>query len=261
MSETPSIPEEQPADPIALLKAQWAELKPKQHHLLRLAAQPTERGAGARPLRFAELSRVERHTKDLSLLRLTVQLPGQMLHKETNLLEVWVNHAERRISFAPEAGLQVEPGNRGLGRFLLAQAISWARQHFSAYQVEDFALGMKGSLDDENRQRRDKLLESLGFSVEYEDALHMKGRIHAGLVANLKADWNRDKLMPLSMLDAGQMLQQADQSLHDQALKIRVLEDQVQARKRDESALRFTITLLVLFGLFEAALVFLLMIF
>ncbi len=261
MSETPSIPEEQPADPIALLKAQWAELKPKQFHLLRLTAQPTERGAGARPLRFAELGRVERHTKDLSLLRLTVQLPGQMLHKETNLLEVWVNHAERRISFAPETGLQVEPGNRGLGRFLLAQAISWARQHFSAYQVEDFALGMKGSLDDENRQRRDKLLESLGFSVEYEDALHMKGRIHAGLVANLKADWNRDKLMPLSMLDAGQMLQQADQSLHDQALKIRVLEDQVQARKRDESALRFTITLPVLFGLFEAALVFLLMIF
>ena len=57
------------------------------------------------------------------------------------------------------------------------------------------------------------------------------------------------------------MLQQADQNLHDQALKIRVLEEQVQARKRDESALRFTITLLVLFGLFEAALVFLLMIF
>lgn len=67
--------------------------------------------------------------------------------------------------------------------------------------------------------------------------------------------------MPLfSMLDAGQMLQQADQNLHDQTLKIRVLEEQVQARKRDESALRFTITLLVLFGLFEAALVFLLMI-
>lgn len=248
-------------DAVAALRAQWAELKPRQFSLLRLAAQPTERGGSARPLRFAELGRLERHTKELSLLRLSVQLPGQMLHKETNVLEVWVEHGRRVVGFGPAAGLQVEPANRGLGRFLIAQAIDWARQHFGAYQVEPFALGMKGSLDEENRTRRDKLLEGLGFTVSYEDKLHMKGQVSAGLVSSLRVEWNREKLAQVSMLDAGQMLQNADQSLHEQAMKIRGLEERLTSRKREESALRFTISLLAVFSLFEAGLVFLLMIF
>lgn len=266
MSEAQREPESESTPPpqddaVGALRAQWAELKPRQFSLLRLAALPTERGGGARPLRFAELGRLERHTKELSLLRLSVQLPGQMLHKETNVLEVWVEHGRRTVRFGPAGGLQVEPANRGLGRFLIAQAIDWARQHFGAYQVEPFSLGMKGSLDEENRTRRDKLLEGLGFTVSYEDKLHMKGQVSAGLVSGLRVEWNREKVAQVPMLDAGQMLQNADQSLHEQALKIRGLEERLTSRKREESALRFTISLLAVFALFEAGLVFLLMIF
>lgn len=256
-----AVPEPTEEDALGALRAQWADLKPRQFSLLRLAALSNERGGGTRPLRFAELGRVERHTKDLSLLRLSVQLPGQRLHKETNLLEVWVDHAARQVSFGPSGGLQTEPHNRGLGRFLIAQAIDWARQHFGAYQVAPFALGRKGSLDEENRTRRDKMLENLGFEVSYEDKLHMKGEITAGLVSSLKVDWNREKIAQLPLLDAGQMLQNADQSLHEQALKIRALEERMNSRKREESALRFTISLLSVFALFEAGLVFMLMIF
>lgn len=65
----------------------WAELAPEHFRLLRLAPLPTDRATGARPLRFVQLGRVERHSADQSLLRLSIQVPGLMLRKEQNLLE------------------------------------------------------------------------------------------------------------------------------------------------------------------------------
>lgn len=122
---------------------------------------------------------MERHTKDLSLLRLTVQLPGQMLYAKPTWRCGPITPSAASVSLP-------RPVCRSNQVAAVWAAFSWPRPsvgHASTSpptrQVEDFALGMKGSLDDENRQRRDKLLESLGFSVEYEDALHMKGRIHA----------------------------------------------------------------------------------
>lgn len=48
-----------------------------------------------------------------------------MLRKEQNLLEVWADHRNKEVRFGSDAGLSLEPLNRGLGRFLLAQAIAW----------------------------------------------------------------------------------------------------------------------------------------
>ena len=64
----------------------WADLAPEHFRLLRLAPLPVDRHPGARPLRFVQLGRVERHAKGQSLLRLTLQLPGVRLRKELNLL-------------------------------------------------------------------------------------------------------------------------------------------------------------------------------
>ncbi|WMR51928.1 hypothetical protein RDM67_08200, partial [Pseudomonas aeruginosa] len=102
----------------------WAELAPEHFRLLRLAPLPTDRATGARPLRFVQLGRVERHSADQSLLRLSIQVPGLMLRKEQNLLEVWADHRNKEVRFGSDAGLSLEPLNRGLGRFLLAQAIA-----------------------------------------------------------------------------------------------------------------------------------------
>ena len=65
------------ADESAARPHPWAELAPEHYRLLRLAPLPTDRTTGARPLRFLQLGRVERHNGEQSLLRLSVQVPGQ----------------------------------------------------------------------------------------------------------------------------------------------------------------------------------------
>lgn len=257
MSDTPETPEH--AEQLAELKRQWADSPAKHWQLLRMAALPTERGSGARPLRFAELARSERHHPLLSMLRLNVQLPTQLLHREQNLLEVWLDHRLKTVEFGPVSGLQVEPSNRGLGRFLIAQAIIWALPRCSHYQVIGGELTGKDNFDENLRQRRDHVLETSGFSVTYTDAGHIRGAYSAALLSDLHGQWNEQKVQIVSLLEAGKMLQQAEQTLGEQAIKLRQKDEQLATSVRDEGALRFTISTLVMFCLFQAALLFWLM--
>ena len=50
------------------------------------------------------------------------------------------------------------------------------------------------------------------------------------------------------------MLQQADQSLREQEVKVRKLEARIDVFKREDGGLRFTITCLVAFCVFQAGL-------
>ena len=234
-----------PPAPEPDLKAQWASLQPNQFQLLRLAPLPIEKGSGARHLRFARLGRVERHHPQQSMLRMSIELPGQVLHKEHNRLELWADHRSRELRLGIDGGLQIEPANRGLGRRLLAQGVIWAKQRWGSYQVVGGALPAKGSLDDNSRGRRDRVMKALGVKLAFDDNLQLKGQYSAGKVSELSSDWNLEKTQIIDLLDAGLMLHQADQSLHEQALKIRQAEDRVAAFKRNESSLRFSVNALL----------------
>lgn len=251
MSETVEPPSH--AEQILELKQQWAELPAKHWQLLRMAPLSTERG-GARPLRYAELARCERHSPSLSLLRLTVQLPAQVLHREQNVLEIWLDHGQRTLEFGPTSGLQIEPSNRGLGRFLLAQGILWAQQRCGHYQVMGGDFSAKDSFEENQRKHRDHLLETQGLVVTRDPNTPVKGSYSAALVSSLKGDWNREKIQQVSLLDAGKMLQQADQTLAEQAIKLRQKDQQLAVNQRDDIAWRFTVSCLVVFCLFQAAL-------
>lgn len=232
----------------------WAELAAEDFRLLRLAPLPTDRHTGARPLRFIQFGRVERLGKQHSLLRLTLQLPGQRVRKEQNILEVWADHEQRLLSFGPDKGLSTEPENRGLGRFLLAQGITWARQHFAHYLVANTPLPSKDAFSDEARARRDHCLQAQGFVVEYLDPLKIKAQCSAPRVSALHGDWHTEKVQIVELLDAASMLQQADQSLREQEVKLRKQEERIAVFKREDSGLRFTITCLVAFSVFQAGL-------
>ncbi len=234
-----------PTPPEPDLKAQWANLQPNQFQLLRLSPLPIEKGSGARQLRFARLGRVERHHPQQSMLRMSIELPGHVLHKEHNRLELWADHRHRELRMGLDSGVQIEPANRGLGRLLLAQGVIWAKQRWGSYQVVGGPLPAKGSLDDNSKARRDRVMKALGVKLTFEDALQLKGHYSAGKVSELSSDWNQEKTQIVDLLEAGLMLQQADQSLHEQALKIRQAEDRVAAFKRNESSLRFSVNALL----------------
>ncbi|CAE6936246.1 hypothetical protein FIV02_14835 [Pseudomonas sp. THAF187a] len=259
MSENPAPAAQAPEDAAAGSETPaaphpWSELPAEQFSLLRLAPLPVDRETGPRPLRFVQLGRVERNAKDLSLLRLTVQVPGQRLHRQQNLLEVWADHQRKEIRFGPDKGLSVEPANRGLGRFLMAQGIAWARKHFAHYQVEGGALPTKDNFNEAARERRDHALKAQGFTIEYSDPLQLKPFYSAPRVSSLHGDWQAEKVQIIELLDAAAMLQQADQNLQEQSVKLRKLEDRVDRLKREDTGLRFTITCLIAFSLFQAGL-------
>lgn len=138
-------PAEEPQPSAAL---PWADLGAEHFQLLRLAALPTDRSTGARPLRFVQFGYAERHDKAHSLLRMEIQLPGQKVHKEQNRLDIRVDHAERLVRIGNEQGLQLEPVNRGIGRFMLAQAVQWLQRKWSHYRVEGMALPSKDALNE-----------------------------------------------------------------------------------------------------------------
>ncbi len=221
--------------------------------MLRLAPLQTDRNTGGRPLRFVEFGYAERNDKKHSLLRMTISLPAQRVRKEQNHLDVWVDHAEKRVRFEPE-NLQIEPMNRGIGRYLAAQGISWAKKRWPTYTFDGTDLNNKDALNEDTRLRRDHFLRVHGFDVAYADAQHLKGSVKAVQVGDLLTDWNTEKLQQVEILEAAQMLQQAEQNLAEQEVKLKKHEEKVSKYKREDAGLRFTITCLVAFAVFQAGL-------
>jgi hypothetical protein len=232
----------------------WEDVHAEHFSMLRLAPLPADRATGSRPLRFAQFGHAERNSKDFSLMRMSYQLPAQKTRKEQNRLDIWVDHSQRTVRVGPESGLQIEPWNRGLGRFMLAQGVRWMQKRWGDYKVEGTALSNKDAIEEDTRLRRDHFLKTHGFEVAYADAQHLKGSLKDVNVSQLNASWNVEKIQIIDMLEAAQMLQQADQQLLEQEVTIKKHEEKVSHYRREDTGLRFTIACLVTFAVFQAGL-------
>lgn len=232
----------------------WAALTPDRFRLLRLAPLPTDRDTGPRPLRFVELAQVERHTPQQSLLKLFVRLPGQVLSMKHNVLEVWADHRAKELRFGPDSGLHMEPVNRGLGRFLLAQGALWAQKRWAHYLVEGGALPAKDITGEGMRIRRDHCLLSQGFDVLYPETEQLKATYGAPRVSSLRPDWNTEKVQIIDLQNAAAMLEQADRNLLELETRNSDIQERLNRFRREDGTLRFTIACLITFALFQAGL-------
>ncbi|WP_338477973.1 hypothetical protein VRB67_16205 [Pseudomonas trivialis] len=254
---TPEPTTDTPADAPEAVEAAalpWADVQAEHFKMLRLAPLAIDRATGARPLRFVQFGYAERHDAQRSLLRMVIELPSQRVRREQNQLDVWVDHETHRVHFGPGNSLEIEPVNRGLGRFLVAQAAAWAKRKWSHYRVDGVSLANKDALNEATRLRRDHFLRIQGFDVAYADVQHLKGNVQPGKVSDVLDSWNTEKVQFVQILEAAQMLQQAEQNLQEQEVKLRKEEEKVTKFKREDSGLRFTITCLVAFTVFQAGL-------
>ena len=112
----------------------------------------------------------------------------------------------------------------------------------------------RDALNEDSRLRRDHFLRVQGFDVVYADAQFFKARIEDVQVGELLDSWNGEKLQFLDVLETAQMLQQAEQNLQEQEVKLREKEEKLGRYQREEMGLRFTITCLVAFAVFQAGL-------
>ena len=251
---TEQDPPQAAADEPAPMQRPWAEVTAEQFKMLRLAPLPVDRALGPRPLRFVQFGLAERHDPALSLLRLDIQLPGQRVRKEQNRLDVWVDHQLRHVSLGSEAGLQLEPVNRGLGRFVMAQAALWLQRNWPHYTLEGAALSSKEALQHGGLDRRDHALRTQGLNVEYADVQRLNGKYHAIAVSQLLSTWNAEKVQVVEVLAACEMLQGAEHQLQETELKLHRQQERIGKFQREESGLRFTIACLIAFAVFQAAL-------
>ena len=231
----------------------WADVEAEHFQLLRLVPMTVDRATGPRPLRFVQMGRAERHSHERSLLRMKIELPNQRVRKEQNCLDVWADHQQHLVHIDPPT-LSMEPINRGLGRYLLAQGALWAQRRWPTYKVEGAELPNKDALVEDTRLRRDHVLRTQGLDVEYADPQHLKGRYNEVKVGQLLPNWNTEKVQLVDILDAANMLQLADQNLQELEGKLRQKDEKVSKYQREDSSLRFTIVCLIAFAVFQAGL-------
>ncbi len=243
---TPGPPEQLPPPLPAI---DWPELTAGQFSLLCLPALPTDAHTGLRPLRFLRLGQAECHTPEFSLLSLDAQTPQQTAGR--NRLEVRVDHRSHQVCLA-EPLLVTEPPNHGLGRFLLAQGIQWAIQHWPDYQLERMALPASAVPSESDRLRRDNALQSQGFQITYEE--EGLAWLDSVPVSSLNPHWNQERVQRLGLLEAAGLLEQADQLRTRQQKEVRQLGQQLDSLRHEENALRFAIGCLIVFTLFQAVL-------
>lgn len=260
LATPPPAPEKESAEPevveslLQKRQQEWSRLPVSQQQLIRLAPLPAERTTGLRPLMFASLEKTSRHSKEVSLLRLTVQVPGSKVEKGVNQLEIWVDHQNREISFLPDHGLVVSLPNRGLGRFLLATAVNWCSPSWATYRLQPIDLKSQLVKDDASRLRRDHALQAQGFTLTYVDAVQMSAVCNATQLEQLHGDWNRDKIRVMDNLDVAQLLHSSDMNLKAQTSQINQLLERIDLLKREDNTLRFTILTLIFFAIFQAGL-------
>ena len=231
----------------------WGEVTCEHFELLRLVALPSDRAMGQRPLRFVQYGWAERLSERYSLLRLSIEVPGLRVRKEQNCLDVWADHQEQRVWSVPQT-LSIEPANRGIGRFLLAQAATWAKARWPAYGINGIDLPNRDALVEDTRLRRDHVLRTHGFDVVYADAQHLKGSVKGIAVNALLPNWNAEKLQRVDILESANLLQLADKALQEMEVKLRKQDERINKYRREDGSLRFTIACLIAFALFQAAL-------
>ncbi|MDP1097747.1 hypothetical protein Q6288_27060, partial [Klebsiella quasipneumoniae] len=76
--------------------------------------------------------------------------------------------------------------------------------------------------------------------MAYADVQQLKGNVQPGKVSDVLDSWNTEKVQFVEILEAAQMLQQAEQNLAEHEVKLRKEEEKVTKFKREDSGLRFT---------------------
>lgn len=91
--------------------------------------------------------------------------------------------------------------------------------------------------------------------MAYADAQHLKAHIEDVQAGELLDAWNNEKLQLVEILEAAQMLQQAEHNLLEQEVKNCAKKKNASASTNaKDTGLRFTITCLVAFAVFQAGL-------
>lgn len=237
-------PTSAPRDPFARARptdVYWIQLKPIYKG--RQIAQAE---------RLARVMSIQERAAHLELFRLRVNIDGESKSDEGNLLEVLVDHKNRRVRFGPLEQIRIQPAQRGLGGYLLAQLIEWCQRSCGDYSITPLILHADEVSNEESRLIREKLLLRAGFDLNYINEEHTAGRAQANRVSSLISSWNNEKVAAIQVNDILNQLREQEQLNRKQLTQMSQLQRVIDNFKNNDMSQRFAIGCLIVFAIFQA---------
>lgn len=239
--EAPSRPSRDPFARMRISDLYWIQLKPVYRN--RKVAQPE---------RLAMVTVFQDQAAHLEVFRLQVRLEGEPLVEEANHIDVLVDHRNRRVRFSPVSGLRMQPAQRGIGSFLLAQLIEWCQRRYGEYAVAPILLQNDDATSEEARQVRSKLLSRAGFDISKPDGESTISHARATRVDELISQWNTERIGVLHVADLLRQLREQETVNQQQAAQMAQLQRRVDHYQSNDTGQRFAIGCLIVFAVFQA---------
>lgn len=242
--QTEQKPPGPPRDP-------FARARPTDVYWLQL--KPTFKGRQlAQAERLARVTVIQERAAHLELFRLKVAGDGDAPADTGNCLEVLVDHKNRRVRFGPLENVRLQPAQRGLGGYLLAQLIEWCQRSCGDYSITPVILHAQEVSSEESRLIREKLLLRAGFDLSYANEEKTAGRAQANRVSSLISSWNSEKVAAIQVSTLLDQLREQEQLNRKQQAQLSQLQRVIDTFKNNDLSQRFAIGCLIVFAIFQA---------
>ncbi|WOD09606.1 hypothetical protein RPW65_11015 [Pseudomonas sp. NyZ704] len=202
--------------------------------------------------RLARVTLIQERAAHLELFRLRVNTDGESKTDDFNLMEVLVDHKNRRVRFGPLEHVRMQPAQRGLGGYLLAQLIEWCQRSCGDYSITPIMLHAEEVSSEESRLIREKLLLRAGFDLSYSNEERTAGRAQANRVSSLISSWNTEKVAAIQISDILNQLREQEQLNRKQQAQLSQFQRVIDNFKNNEMNQRFAIGCLIVFAIFQA---------
>lgn len=118
-----------------------------------------------------------------------------------NKFAATVNHRTNSVDFGPVQGGYIEESlrGRGIGSFGFNELISWLKANFEDYAVNPFEFLSPENATPDDIDRRNRFLESFGFTLGFTDVTQKSGTMKAKKVSVLKERYNAEKIEELDI--------------------------------------------------------------
>jgi hypothetical protein len=206
----------------------------------------------AQPERLAKVTVYQDRAGQLEIYRLQVQLEEEPLVEGSNHLDVLIDHRNRRVRFSPVSTLRIQPAQRGIGGFLLAQLIEWCQRRYDDYAVTPILLQTDESVSDEGRHIRDKMLTRAGFELSPPQETTAAGHARAGRVDDLISQWNTECVGVLHVTGLLKQLREQELVKNKQSAQMAQLQRTIDQYRSNDTGQRFAIGCLIVFAVFQA---------
>lgn len=202
--------------------------------------------------RLARVTVIQERAGHLELFRLKAGVDGDAPPENGNVMEVLVDHRNRRVRFGPLEGLRLQPAQRGLGGYLLSQLIDWCQRRCGDYAITPIILHAEEVSGEESRLIREKLLRRAGFDISYNNDEQNAGRAQANRVSNLISSWNSERVAVIQISDVLSQLRDQEQLTRKQQAQLLQLQRVIDSFKNNDISQRFAIGCLIVFAIFQA---------